>query len=304
MEKLIIDVSKHQGVIDWNKVKESGISGAIIRCGYGNNDVKQDDPYFKTNVESCIKLEIPFGVYIYSYAKNDAEAKSEAEHVLRLVKPYKDKLSYPIYLDLENSGSENYAKNCANVFGNIIESNGMWCGIYANEYWWTAFLQGVNKYTKWVAKYGLNNGKMNAFPNVTGVDIWQYTSVGTVNGISGNVDMNVSYRDLPAEIRGNTKTKSIDQIAKEVLENKWGNGEERKQRLTNAGYDYKTVQTRVNQLYYAMNCTFITYIVKKGDTLSKIAHKYGVTVDSIVQLNNIKNPNVIYPGDKLYIKTK
>ena len=98
MQKLIIDVSEHQKTIDWNKVKPK-IDGAIIRCGYGDNIKSQDDKYWHRNVSECERLGIPFGVYLYSYAANDAQAKSEAEHALRLLKGHK--LSYPVYIDFE-----------------------------------------------------------------------------------------------------------------------------------------------------------------------------------------------------------
>lgn len=87
MVKHGIDVSKFQGLIDWQEVKKH-IDFAIIRCGYGSNLESQDDPYFKRNADECTRLKIPFGVYLYSYATNEREALSEAKHVLRLVKDY------------------------------------------------------------------------------------------------------------------------------------------------------------------------------------------------------------------------
>ena len=93
-----IDVSQHQGIIDWEKVKNH-IDFAIIRCGYGQDIPGQDDRMFKRNADECTRLNIPFGVYLYSYAKNETEALSEAKHVLRLIEGYQ--MAYPIYLDLE-----------------------------------------------------------------------------------------------------------------------------------------------------------------------------------------------------------
>lgn len=247
-ELRIIDVSKHQGKIDW-KVVKNHIDGAIIRCGYGSDYVSQDDARFKYNVEECIKHNIPFGVYLYSYAKNENMAKSEANHVLRLLEPYKGKLSYPVYYDLEEQGTESGSVERAIVFGDIIEKNGYWCGIYANQYWWRTYLKDrLNRFTKWVAKYSTS-----APTRISGTyDIWQYSSKGRVPGIDGDVDMNVCYRDFPKEIRGNvieTKPKkSILDIAKEVINGLWGNGAERKEKLNAAGYDAKEVQNKVNEL--------------------------------------------------------
>ena len=115
MELKLIDVSVHQGQIDWGEVKKH-IDGAIIRCGYGQDIVSQDDKRFIQNVEACIKYNIPFGIYLYSYAKTVEAAKSEAAHVLRLLKPYKNELSYPVYYDLEEAGTENGAVERALIY--------------------------------------------------------------------------------------------------------------------------------------------------------------------------------------------
>ena len=205
MELKLIDVSVHQGQIDWAKVKKH-IDGAIIRCGYGSDYAHQDDKRFVQNVEACIQHGIPFGVYLYSYAKTINAAKSEAAHVLRLLEPYKNQLSYPVYYDLEEAGTENGAVERAIVFGEIIEAKGYWCGIYANQYWWKTYLKnGLDRYTKWVARY--SDSKPSGISGT--YDIWQYSSKGSVPGIEGNVDMNICYRDFPAEIK---KTVVVEKV--------------------------------------------------------------------------------------------
>ena len=103
-----IDVSEWNGDINWAKVAKSDVDYAIIRCGHGDNYEYQDDIYFKKNVEGCIKNKIPFGVYIYSYATNTTMAKSEANHVLRLIKGYK--LSFPVFYDLEDNSQTGLSK--------------------------------------------------------------------------------------------------------------------------------------------------------------------------------------------------
>ena len=82
MSLRVIDVSEHQGIIDWNRVK-SQIDGAILRVGYGDNIASQDDWTWKRNADECTRLGIPFGAYIYSYATSMAQADSEAQHALR-----------------------------------------------------------------------------------------------------------------------------------------------------------------------------------------------------------------------------
>lgn len=197
MELKLIDVSVHQGIINWEEAKKH-IDGAIIRCGYGRDIISQDDKRYVENVEACIKYNIPFGVYLYSYADTINAAKSEAAHVLRLLEPYKNDLSYPVYYDLEEAGTEKGAVERALAFGEIIESEGYWCGIYANQYWWQTYLKnGLDCYTKWVAKYSSEKPS-----GISGTyDIWQYSKKGSVPGIEGNVDMNICYKDFPAAIK-------------------------------------------------------------------------------------------------------
>ena len=193
MAKFIIDVSQYQGIINWEQVK-GHIDGAILRCGYGDDIASQDDRQWKRNADECTRLGIPFGVYIYSYATSMAQAESEAQHVLRCVKGYR--LSYPIYLDLEQAGTESGAIERANRFGDIIEAAGYWCGVYANLSWWNNYLRGLDRFTKWVAQY-------NSTCDYKGqTDIWQYSSAGSVPGISGGVDVNHCYRDFQKEITG------------------------------------------------------------------------------------------------------
>lgn len=301
MEMKVIDVSTYQGKIDW-AVTAQHIDGAIIRCGFGQDIQSQDDDRFKENVEACIKYGVPFGVYIYSYAKTVEMAKGEANHVLRLLAPYKDKLSFPVYYDLEEMGTEGTAVSRAIVFGDIIEENGYWCGIYANQYWWQTFLKDkLNRFTKWVAKY--SNSKPSGISGT--YDIWQYSSKGSVAGIKGNVDMNICYRDLPAEIRGKSTNvpvkKSNEEIAEEVIAGLWSVGVDRKNKLTNAGYDYNAIQAIVNEKLQDKE-EVVYYTVKSGDILSKIASKYGTTYKVLAELNGIKNPNKIYVGQKIRVK--
>ena len=269
--KKLIDVSTHQGTIDWEKVKPQ-IDGAILRCGYGINIEKQDDAQFKRNADECTRLGIPFGVYLYSYANSVEKAKSEAAHVLRLIKGYK--LSYPVYLDLEENGTQNGAVERAIVFGDIIEKAGYWCGVYANLNWWNNHLKGLDRFTKWVAQY-----YSKCEYTGSGLDIWQYSSKGKVDGIQGNVDMNECYRDFPAEILGSKLEKTITQIAKEVLNGKWGNGSARKANLTAAGYDYNAVQKEVNRLCNPSKTTTTTKKTNEEVAKEVIQGKWGNGTD-------------------------
>ena len=185
-----IDVSEHQGTINWAQVKKSGVDYAIIRCGYGMDQTDQDDKNWYTNADACIKNGIPFGTYLYSYADSVERAKSEAQHVLRLVKGYN--LSYPIYYDLEESSvreklSTTEIANIAQAFCDIIEDAGYEVAIYANTDWFTNYLTNnkFSQWDKWVAQY-------NTICTYKGdYSMWQCSSQGRVNGISGYVDLNI-----------------------------------------------------------------------------------------------------------------
>lgn len=249
--KIVIDVSRHNGSIDWKKVKEAEVYGVIVRCGFGNNTPKQDDEQFKANMDGALKAGLKVGVYIYSYASNTVEAISEAEHTIRLVSKYKSKLSYPIYYDVEEVQTQERAKEIIKVFNSTMVKAGYKnkIGVYANEYWWTTFLKGLECDNKWIAKYGINNGKMNQKPSIK-CDMWQYTDKGSIDGVKGNVDVSIDMVDIPNKNKKQQSTKKKDNntIAKEVITGKWGNGDERKNKLEKAGYNYKTVQSIVNKL--------------------------------------------------------
>ena len=187
-----IDVSYHNGTIDWKKVKQSEVEYAIIRCGYGTNDKNQDDKKWEENVKGCIDNNIPYGVYLYSYADTVEKASSEADHAIRLLQGKKFK--YPVYYDLEEEAirkklSKTEIANIAKTFCNKLSAKGYTVGIYANKDWFTNYLTDscFNNWTKWVAQY-------NTVCNYKGkYDMWQCSSTGRVPGISGNVDLNYSY---------------------------------------------------------------------------------------------------------------
>lgn len=303
-----IDVSSWQGDIDWQKVKNSGIDYAILRCGFGSDIKSQDDTQFARNMAECERVGMPFGVYLYSYANTVEKAKSEAEHILRLIGNHK--LQYPIYYDLEDSNTTGQCSKAkilemSKAFVNILESKGYWVGIYANTYWNNNYLTDAWYDTKarWVAQY---NDKCT-YKGEYGM--WQYSSKGKVNGIQGNVDMNYCYVDYPTLIKEAGKNgytavtpetkptpkpsfKSIDEIAQEVLDAKWGNGAERKKKLTDAGYDYERVQARVNELIK-------TKSIKKGDTVVLNNEPLYANATTTKVTKKISGTYYIYDGKKI-----
>lgn len=208
-----IDVSSHQGVIDWAKVKAAGVDFAILRVGFGSGGT---DSQFKANVEGCKKYNIPFGVYLYSYAWDADSARSEANWTLNVLSSAGVKASdmkLPVYYDLENTvGNKehpDYGKPAgvdsdnqyhvisdkaafaamANAYCSTIKSAGYQPGVYASLNWWRTYLtdKSFNSWDRWVAQYYSECTYQGAY------SLWQYSSVGAVDGINGNVDVNYCY---------------------------------------------------------------------------------------------------------------
>jgi GH25 family lysozyme M1 (1,4-beta-N-acetylmuramidase) len=243
-----IDVSYSNGVIDWDKVKADGIEFAMIRLGYGSDDPGQDDVQFERNVAECERLGIPWGPYLYSYALNVADAKSETAHVLRKLSGKSPEL--PFGFDMEDAdgykakhgmpSNETLVDICYEVLLGV-ENAGYPVRLYASLSWLDNKLNSskLDRFGKWVAQW---NSKCDyAKP----YDMWQYTSDGAVNGISGRVDMDYAYFDFGAPASQPAPAKSIDQLAQEVIAGQHGSGDARKAAL---GSQYDAVQARVNEL--------------------------------------------------------
>ena len=191
-----IDVSKWNGTIDWNAVKNSGISFVIIRCGYRGSatGVLVEDPKFESYIKGATKAGLKVGLYFFSQAISEKEAVEEASMAISLAKDYK--ISYPIYIDTEwtsggraNSLSKETRTAVCKAFCETIKSAGYTPGVYACKSWYQDSLNvsTLNGYKIWLAQYASQPTYSNRY------DMWQYTDKGKVNGITTNVDMNISY---------------------------------------------------------------------------------------------------------------
>ena len=487
-----IDVSYWQGNIDWNKVKKAGIEFAIIKAG-GSDAGTYTDSKWEANYKGAKAAGIPIGAY-YFVGKDcvtAAAGKADAERFLKILKG--KQLEYPVYMDNEaQPASAKVGITEATIaFCETMESAGYFVGVYGSAV--SGFKERMDDskltpYAHWVAQYTRKCSYKGKY------GIWQYSSKGSVDGISGNVDLDYGYVDYPAiiksggfngytkdafddntpapatssqrdqiiaqarawlgkkesdgshreiidvynshkplargyavkytdawcatfvsalaikcdltdiiptecgcgqmvtlfqklgewiendaylpslgdvifydwqdsgsgdntgwpdhvgiveEVSGKTITiiegnksdsvsrrtlqvngkyirgygvpkyssssdasapitpaKTVDELAQEVLDGKWGNGTDRKERLTAAGYDYSAVQAKVNALVKAKSDSAVFYTVKSGDTLSSIARKYGTSVSAIQNLNPtlIKNVNLILTGWKIRVK--
>ncbi|MDE6844283.1 MAG: Ig-like domain-containing protein, partial [Lachnospiraceae bacterium] len=191
-----IDVSKWNGSIDWNAVKNSGVSYVIIRCGYRGSSTGAliEDPLFRSNIKGAKAAGLKVGVYFFSQAVNEVEAVEEASMAVNLCSGYG--LNYPIFLDVESSGGRGDAISketrtaVCKAFCATVQNSGYSAGVYANKTWFTEKINtgSLTGYKIWLAQYA-------SAPtySATRYDMWQYSSKGKVSGISGSVDMNISY---------------------------------------------------------------------------------------------------------------
>ena len=193
-----IDVSEHQGRIDWDAVKASGIDFAILRVGFGAPSFGgRVDYQFNRNISECERLAIPYGVYVYSYAFDNQQAADEASMVIDCLSGHNPRL--PVYYDLEDKtiiadGRQSGIASRAQTFCNKISSAGYKPAIYANLNWFNNILTDPvfksGSWDHWIAQY---NSQCHYTASYS---FWQYTSRGKVSGISGNVDMNYAYVDV------------------------------------------------------------------------------------------------------------
>lgn len=244
-----IDISTWQKNVDYSKLKEQGIEFAIIRCGYGK-DSSQKDNMFETHYKGLKEAGIKVGAYLYSYCSNVNNAILEAKNCLEFIKGKTFEL--PIFYDLEDKITKVLGRvaitQIAINFCEEIEKAGYTAGIYASLDWFKNYIDisKVDKYKIWLAQWEVSKPTANFKYNY-----WQYTSSGQVEGISGNVDLNYCYDDISINVENVEKPvenrKSNEELAEEVIKGLWGNGQERKNKLTNAGYNYNEVQNIVNK---------------------------------------------------------
>ena len=199
-----IDVSKWNKEIDWEAVKEDGVEFAIIRCGYrgSSSGALIIDPLYEDNIKGAIAAGIPVGVYFFTQAVTELEAIEEASMVISLIRQYD--VDYPVFLDSESAGGKGRADDLSSedrtkyhqAFMQTIASAGYQTGIYASTNWLNkrVDMNKLSNYNTWLAQYA-------DVPTYDGYyHMWQYTSKGTINGISTNVDLNLCYMNIDTSI--------------------------------------------------------------------------------------------------------
>lgn len=312
IKKFGIDISYWQRGINISRLKNEKVEFVIVRAMYGNSK----DLMFEEFYNQIKSNNIPLGVYQYGLAKNVAQAREEAQALINYCLKNKT-FEYPIYYDVEDKILLNLGINettdIVKAWCETIENAGYFAGIYMNENTYNREVYGSvlsNLYSQWRAKWTVENNKP------INVDMWQFggeTNLIRDNHIAGFVcDMDYSFVDFPTIIKNkglngynkNKKinNKTIDELAVEVINGKWGNGQDRKISLTNAGYDYNKVQSKVNELINSKKSNIMYYKIVRGDTLSSIALKYKTTVTQLMNWNNIKNANLIYAGKSIRVR--
>lgn len=192
-----IDVSKWNGEIDWDRVQNAGITYAIIRCGYRGSSTGAlvEDPYFRQNIQGALAAGLKVGVYFFTQATNEVEAVEEASMALALCEGYK--ITYPIFIDSEGAGGNGRADGLdmdtrtrvCQAFCETVEDAGYSGGVYGSRNWFRTMLQMdmLSDHIIWLAEYRENPVYGGSY------HFWQYTSSGSVDGIEGRVDLDISY---------------------------------------------------------------------------------------------------------------
>lgn len=269
-----IDVSEFQGNIQWDRVKKAGIQFAMLRAGYGTKTI---DPQFRRNAQGCNDVGIPCGVYWFSYAYTPEMARNEADQCMQAIEEYR--IGYPVCIDFEGDSVRYAASRGVTVTGELatemvrtfcerVEEWGYFAMYYSNLDFLNRYFASSlrSDYALWFAQYA-------AEPQTSGMAIWQKSNTGRVDGISGNVDLDVAYYDLAAVIE--------------------------KAGLNKGGTHIGTKPDSGGQAG-----TETVYTVKSGDTLSEIARRFGTTYQELAAYNGIADANLIYPGEKIRIPQK
>ena len=314
MKLSVIDVSEHQGNIDWKKVRSAGVSGAMIRTGYGVSSPNQVDKQFYNNLSGCKIVGMPYGFYHYSYAMDVAGTEQEADFCLELIAGTAPQ--YPVAFDMEENTQAALGKavctDMAIAFCNKIRAAGYTPMLYTKLNWATNYIDmtridaaGIDV---WMAQYNIQCDYKGAHT------MWQYSSKAVIDGITANTaDMNWCYKDytngsafIPTPkpkpsydtytvMAGDTLSDIAAKFGTTYQELAAINGIE-DPNMIHVG---QIIKLKGHEISTPQGGT--TYTVQAGDTLSGIAAKYGTTYQELAVLNGISDPNIIHVGQVLLV---
>lgn len=311
-----IDVSEWQGKINWEEVKKSGIEVVYVRASEGNNYV---DPYAIENYNGAKENGIKVGFYHYLTARNTEEAQDEAEFFVSNIKGLNVDCRLAMDFEYFDGLSITEINEISKVFLEEVEKlSGKEMIIYSDAYnaAYTFSSELAETYPIWVADYGVEepgNGNWARW------DGFQYTDEGRVTGIPGNVDRDYFTRGVflfdTTEIPRDTTPDRTPSTTTIIVQR----GDTLSQIATeyNTSYQYLAQINNIanpNLIYVGQrlivpeidnndihDVSHILYVVKPGNTLTQISREYDVSIEDIVRLNNIANPNLIYVGQILRI---
>lgn len=276
-----VDISEFQDppAINYSTLANQ-IDFAIIRAGGRGRDSRKfyKDSAFEDHYENLLKRGIPMGAYFYSTAVTVAEAVEEANELLRIVKG--KRFEYPLVLDIEDPKQANLtSKQKADIvmaFGGAIERAGYYFMVYSFKNWldYAIDKEPLKKFDHWVADW------REGVDRDSHAGIWQFSSKGRLQGYSGDLDLNYAYQNYPAIIKG-AKLNQLDKVVAKPAE------------------PAKPVETKPAPVVVP---EFVE--VRKGQTLGEIAAKFNTTWQKLAELNNLADPNVIYPGQRIYLKAQ
>ena len=332
MEKRGLDISSYQNGISFDAIKNS-VEFLILRAGFtgwGTGVSYNKDNCFENFYNQAKSRGIPVGAYWYSCANTYQKGVDEANYMYNNCLKGKQ-FESPIYIDVEDThhqvGNKNGVTQAIKGFCETLESKGYYVGIYASDI--SGFqdkmnIGELNAYDKWVARYGSTPKYVSSY------GMWQSSSSGRINGYNGNLDTDVAYKDYPSIIKSNglngyaggTVTPSPQPSPQPVpqptettytvvagdtlsgIASRYGTTYQELARINNIAnpnliYVGQVIKIPTSGTNSTSNV--ITYTVKKGDTLSGIASRYGTTYQKIAQDNGIANPNLIYAGQVLKI---
>ena len=286
-----IDVSGSQGVIDWAKTAKA-VDFAILKAGGSNAGFYTADR-FAENYKNATAAGVPLGAY-YFVGPNfttAADGKADAQRFLAILKG--KRFAYPVFVDVEETRPADKAgvTDATLAFCETVEKAGHYVGIYSSAV--SGFVDRLDaarlkKFDFWVADY--RSSTIEAGKPALACGMWQYSDTGSVSGITGKVDLDIAFKDYPAII----KAKGL---------NGYKTAASQTQTAPKAASKEKT-PTKPNSPKkgnFAAKTAYTTYTVKKGDTLTAIAERYGTTWRTLAVLNNLDNPDLITVGQKLKI---
>ncbi len=305
-----IDVSSHNGNINFSQVKDSGVDFAIVRAGYGNGS---EDSKFRQNMDGFISAGINVGAYWFLYATSPEDAILEAEAFNRVLDDYRDAITYPVACDFEYD-SERWMRDngitptkrlntdIVKAFCNRMEELGWYVVNYANiDFINNHFYQDeLTRFDLWCAQWGVDECSMTC-------GMWQYSSDGNVAGCSGRTDVNYAYKDYPTRIGKDepqipTVEGSVLDVTVRVMNGEFGNGDDRKTKL---GDRYSEIQEFINHIATADAKTLANEVMDEkygnGDTRKVVlGNRYNEVQDII---NKASAPSFVYytvkSGDSL-----